>query len=443
MITVRNGSSVRVKIYTTASGGRDGQGVRHEVRWTDNHGVIRRKKHSVLAQAKKEAETIAANLASGHHHSELSPSDLASFRAATDILGGYGVKFEAVASQYSECQALLRTALAGQSTPVPSIQQLATFWLENREAALVDMPVSKAVDTLLESKKGQGISDRWYGSIKSQLTKFAHDNPVNVSGIDAPLVRGWAYGLPLAAKTRNNHLNAVKQLFNQPEFRAHRSRQAVLDIPEVMEGEGNKLLWLPEEFRKLLNAAPAHLLPVLILGGFTKMRSCEIMQVESSNIRLKEKRILLRVGQAKTRRWRVIQINDCAVAWLKTCQLPVGKVWRWESQKFNADLRELAAACKLEWRPNAMRRSAFTYDQICNPDLAGAARDGGNSPKVLENEYLNLLGVTLKTAKAWFALRPKTQAEKAVIISMPVAGVTKISPPPVPPEPQKAEFQGK
>jgi len=413
-ITIRNGS-VRIKIFTARGGGGNGQYVRYEFRWTDHHGVRHRIKRSLLSEAKEEATRIAADLARGHHHAELSLADLSNFRAATQNLVWCGKKLELVTAEYAACLRRLLDGLEGQETPVPSLDDLASFWLANRNAVPVDVEVSKAVDALLEAKTQQGVSERWHASLSSQLKRFAKAHPCNVASIDATRVRSWAYGLPIGPRARNNHLNAVKLLFNQAELRAHRARQAILDIPEITMAETTKLLWHPNEFRRLLDKAPPHILPVLVLGGFGKMRSAEIMRVETANIRLKEKRVLLRAGQAKTRRWRIIPLPDCAVAWLKVCQLPAGKLWPWKTQKFNADLRELAEACELKWRPNALRKSAVTYDQICNPNVNRVAREAGNSPTVLENEYFSLLGVSKKQAEAWFAIRPEKVAKRKIV----------------------------
>jgi hypothetical protein len=81
-------------------------------------------------------------------------------------------------------------------------------------------------------------------------------------------------------------------------------------------------------------------------------------------------------------------------------------VWPWAEHKFHKDLRALAKAAGLTWRNNALRNSAVTYDQILNPDTARVAREAGNSARVLESEYFALEGVTKRTARAWFALRP-------------------------------------
>lgn len=409
-LRIKSGSSV-VRVFQS----RSGPYVRFELRWTDHHGRKRRVKHSQRAVALAEARRIVADLARGHHHSELTLADLASFRAGINNLFGTGKTLETATAEFAEAQRLL---CAIPPDARPSLKDLALFWLANKRLDTGPLPVAAAVAKLLEAKTQQGVSERWRGALKSQLKRFTVDHPFDIQRITAADVRQWAYALPLGARARNNHLAAVKLLFNLGELRGHRERQAIQDIPAVTVAETTNALWTPEEFRRLLHAAPLHLLPVLVLGGFAKMRSSEIMRIEAANLKLKESRLLLRAGQTKTRRWRIVPLPDCAVAWLRACELAEdGKLWPWGSQKFNADLRKLAASCGLKWRSNALRNSAITYDHIANPDVARVARESGNSVGVVETEYFALNGVTKETAQEWFNLFPP--ATTRVIVPMP------------------------
>lgn len=413
-VRVKSGSSV-VRVFQS----RSGHYVRFELRWTDHHGRRRRLKRSKRTVALAEARRLADDLARGHHHAELSLSDLASFRAGIVNLYGTGKTLELATAEYAEQQRLLRSAGLRPGDSLPSPLDLAKFWLEHRPAALGTLTVAQCVARLLEAKTQQGVSPRWHASLKSQLNRFAREHPLDISCLTPEQVRQWAYALPVGPRARNNHLAAVKLLFSLSELRAHRARAAVLDIPAITVAAPVNALWTPAEFRRLLHAAPPHLLPVLVLGGWGKLRSSEIMRLTADNIRLDDSRILLRAGQTKTARWRIVPLPACAVAWLRTCHLAAdGLLWPWGSQKFNADLRKLAHGCGLRWRPNALRNSAITYDHIHAPDVARVAREAGNSPAVVETEYFALLGITKATAEEWFAILPPSQAR--VIVPMPV-----------------------
>ena len=329
-----------------------------------------------------------------------------SFRAAIVNLYGCGKTLELATDEY----AALR-----RKVPNVSLDVMADFWLANQRQDTGPLTVADAVEKLLEAKTQQGVSARWLCALKSQLKRFATDHQLDIQRLTASEVRQWAYALPVGARARNNHLAAVKLLFSLGELRSQRERQAILDIPAITLAEATNALWTPEEFRRLLHAAPAHLLPVLVLGEFAKVRSSEIMRIEAENLKLAESRLMLRAGQTKTRRWRIVPLPECAVAWLRDGNLIAsGKLWPWGSQKFNADLRKLATDCGLRWRPNALRNSAITYDQINRPDVDRVARESGNSVGVVETEYFALNGVTKANAAEWFALFPAPQTRVIV-----------------------------
>lgn len=412
-LTIRSGS-VRVRIFRSPSRVKGKIYLRHEIRWTDHHGQRRRLKRSNLAEARREASRLAEDLARGHHHAELSLADLASFRLARQHLYGTGRSIEQACGEY----AILRTALRATGRPMPPLADLAAVWQAHLTArALPALPtVAAAVAAYLLTKSQQGVSPRWQATLRGQLARFSVDHQTDIGCITASIIQRWFLNLPgLGARSKNNHLAAVQSLFHAPELRQHPERQSILDLQPCAESHAVNQLWTPKEFRRLLDAAPAHLLPVLVLGGFAKLRSSEIMRLDWSAVHLSETRLLLRAGQTKTKRLRIVPLPPCAVAWLRISPIPpIGPIWPWREHKLHHDLRALAAGCGLQWRPNALRNSAVTYDQILNPDVARVAREAGNSARILETEYFALEGVTKRTARQWFALRPETKPNQII-----------------------------
>jgi len=411
--TIRAGS-VRVKLFANrtrvpARGDRPERiYTRHEIRWVDHHHKRHRLKLSNLAEARAEAARIAADLARGHHHAELSLADLASFRAGVNNLFGTSKTIELATSEYAEAIRLLKADKCDDS-----LQTAVAGYLAARRRPITTLTVAECVQRFVDNKTAQGVSLRWKATLRGQLNRFAADHKRPMAKVSASDVQHWYLNLDdSSARTRNNHLAAVQGLFNDPELRYHPERQAVLDLQPIQHLTAANALWSPEEFRRLLMAAPSHLVPLLVLGGFGKLRASEIQRLAWSDIKLKESRVLLQAGQTKTKRWRAAPLPKAAVAWLRRVK-GQGKVWPWQSQKFNADLRALATGCKLSWKPNALRNSAVTYDQTLNPDLARVAREAGNSPAILEREYMALHGVTKATAEKWFKIYPPRPAKRS------------------------------
>jgi integrase len=249
-------------------------------------------------------------------------------------------------------------------------------------------------------------------------------------------VQTWYLHLEgMGARSKNNHLAAVQGLFTLPALAPHPHRAAILALEGCRESVSVNALWTPEEFKTLLHTAlrpytvenkrtrrpethtHLHLLPVLVLGGFAKVRASEIRRIRWPQIDLDHARLKLPFGQTKTQRTRIVPLPAAAVAWLRLVPRTTESLWPWHESKFIKDCSALAARCNLSWRKNALRNSATTYDHLLRPDLARVAREAGNSAAVLEREYLNLDAATVENARAWFAILPPEHA--APVVPMP------------------------
>jgi hypothetical protein len=77
---------------------------------------------------------------------------------------------------------------------------------------------------------------------------------------------------------------------------------------------------------------------------------------------------------------------------------------------------KIARRAGIEWKHNALRHSAITYDMLLSPSPAEVANRAGNSVAIIESSYRNR-GATVDQAKAWFKLSPKEKWGCAVISS--------------------------
>jgi integrase len=76
-------------------------------------------------------------------------------------------------------------------------------------------------------------------------------------------------------------------------------------------------IFTPEQFAKILHAAPPSLIPILAIGGFAGMRKAEMDRLDWNAVDLERKMIEVRAGQAKTASRRIIPISDNLLGWLK------------------------------------------------------------------------------------------------------------------------------
>ena len=304
---IKSGSS-EVRIFQS----RSGRYLRFELRWTDHHGRKRRVKRSKRAAAIAEARRIVADLARGHHRSELTLADLASFRAAIVNLYGTGKTLETATAEYADARRLLIAAV-----PQPSLVDLARFWLTHQKAdAGLTGTLSAIVETYLLQLEARGLSLRHREDLRARLRTVARAFPGTLRDITAGAVQAWILGLKIAPRTRNNYLRAVQTLFADATLANHPAAAAIRLIKPSVLGTIRKVIWTPDEMTNLLTTAArfdAPLVPLLALGGFAKLRASEAIAIRASDLRLDDAQAILQTGKTGS---RIIPLPTNCVAWL-------------------------------------------------------------------------------------------------------------------------------
>lgn len=406
-LVIRSGS-VRVRIFTSVSG----KYVRHEIRWVDHHGARRRVKRSSLPEARREAQRIADDLAAGHHRSELTLADLASFRAGLVNLYGTGKTLELATAEFAECHKLLRSALNSQlpNSPLPSLATLAQHWLDSRAldtaSPTLTRTVSETVETFLLELRARGKSARYIEDLTHRLRRFAKEHPEPIAKLTAAVVQSWILHLKVAPRTRNNFLGAVQTLFSDAALARHPHAASIRAIKRSVVVPSAKRIWTVAEMQNLLTNAvkfDAALVPILALGAFGKLRASEAARAHAADLRLDDAQMILRAGKTGG---RLIPLPENCVAWLRSYAPADGPLWSMSIDALNAHCRALAARCEIKWRPNALRKSANTYALLLDPNYDKVAREAGNSPKMLRDYYAAVTLATKRDAEQWFALMP-------------------------------------
>jgi hypothetical protein len=179
------------------------------------------------------------------------------------------------------------------------------------------------------------------------------------------------------------------------------------DLETIGEFGINNDYYKPQEFKKLLNKAPADLLPWLVLSGFAGLRSCEIIRQNRTADALRvdditDSYIHIRKEVAKMGCERYIYdpiILNVVKAWLPKFPAPrQGFVCPWTMRKIK-NLRQG------RYLKNGGRNSFCTYylslKGVSYSDLAKVA---GNSEAILKKHYASVLPPD--AGLEWFGIRP-------------------------------------
>jgi len=266
--------------------------------------------------------------------------------------------------------------------------------------------VDAAVSEFLIWEKRRGVGERHHHDLASRLKPFRAAFTCRIDALTVPQVDIWLGQLEWSNRTRNNYHNAVMNFLTWCRRVKHYTKAEFIISKSIVEQSDNEI-WKPDQMRELLVKASSdwpRLVPYLAIGAFAKVRTSELLQLDWEQVRFDEGTIVIRRKQAKTRRVRKIVMPMNLIEWIRPYGKLSGRIVT--SSNIHRELRRLAASVGLKWKRNALRNSGSTYHAIVSNDLGLVSREAGNSPRVLEAEYLEIVGATAEHAKTWFEIFP-------------------------------------
>ena len=389
--SVKFGSAV-VPIYQLASAGR-----KRFILSFYMEGKRERRSFTNLETAKKEAQLVAQRIQGGRQEmNDLRPHDREAYRTVVDLLMPSGVPLVTAVQEYVRANELLNG--------LPLLTAVDEFSRKARGMKL-GVKVKDVVEELLVAKKQDGLSHRYQLQLQSNLRRFAADFDVPISHIRRDQIDDWLRKRGVAIRSRNGLLATIRVLFSFAKKRAY------LPVGDVTEAEAlDKIraadvdteIFTPEQFAKILHAAPPNLIPILAIGGFAGMRKAEMDRLDWNAVDLERKMIEVRAGQAKTASRRIIPISDNLLAWLKPL-MREGKIVK--DNDFHRQITALAETLKIGWPRNVLRHSFISYRIAIVQSADQVALEAGNSPSIIFKHYREL--TTEEQAEKWFSIMPK------------------------------------
>lgn len=262
--------------------------------------------------------------------------------------------------------------------------------------------VAQVVEECLKAKAEDRASPEYHSKLTTTLARFVRAFPGEILSIKAGEIDRWLRSLGGSPVTRNSILRCIRVLFSFAKSRSYlpaSEATAAALVPMAKVGEIETGILTPEQMTRLLSAAPAEMMGLLLLGGFAGLRVAEINRLDWSAVDLSRRIITLRANQAKTASRRIVPISDNLAAWL--VRLPrIGDVVGFAFP----DPGALAKKLGMEWPSNGMRHSYISYRLAIVKDVARVALEAGNSPTIIFKHYREL--VSEEEALEWFAIQP-------------------------------------
>ena len=391
VLKVRFGS-VSVPIYQEKGRGRPRYVVAH---YRDGRRI--RKKFIDLDEAKKEARFAAQRIQAGMQHvTDLKPHERDAFVAANKLAGQAGLPLVSAMEEFVRAR-----EIAGDL----GLAQVAADYMKHFGGMTRRATVVEVAEHLLEVRRKEGVGMRHLQQLRSVLRRFAAAHPGQILDVTSADIDGWLRSLGIAAISRNGMLRYVNLLFSfaleqnyLPEGRPTASSQ----VRRLKVGDTEIGIFQPDEMRRLLHAAPVHLIPSLAIGAFAGIRVAELGRLDWSAVDLNRRIIELRAGQAKTASRRVVPVTDNLAAWLEP--LPrSGRVI--PSGMLAKEASTLAKELEIGWPPNVLRHSFISYRLSVVKSADQVALEAGNSPSIIFKHYREL--TTEEQAQEWFSILPR------------------------------------
>lgn len=257
--------------------------------------------------------------------------------------------------------------------------------------------VSEAIKTCLESKRARGLRKGYLASTASNLKIFAQTfggRPIN--SIKPDEIEHWLQGQDWVRDTQRGVLLRLRVLFGFAVKRGWACRNVGEDVDLPATNNRPPGVLTVEAAAKLMEAAAiddppmAAFFAVQLFGG---LRANEAQSLCPEQI--KDAHIEITADKCKTRRRRLVPINDTLRAWLRFAAFPVSN-WRQRLER----IRESAGVTMPR---NCLRHSFVSYSVPIH-GAALTASWAGHTESVLFANYREL--VTEANAREFWAIRP-------------------------------------
>ncbi len=370
---------------------------------------------SDLAAAKGKAREICVDILNGETAAAtLSPQQRLEAVSARDAVAPLGMSLDAAARELAEAHRVSGGA---------GIIEMARFWARHHQGDRSQKPVGDVHKEMLDAKRDQGLSARYWRELDLDLAKFCAAFRGRVIGEIAPAeILTYLRTLKVQWKRRNKVHSLVVTLFAFAKANGHLAQDRdtapekvdKLRKPQDAPPPG---IFTPEEMRILLEGVKKEWRPWIALGGFAGLRTAEIERLKWSDVLWDDALIHIREDVAKRTSRKIgdaryVPMTDNLLVWLEDWKDATGQICpHRRSDRLTGELGKLLPGGK--WVDNGLRHSWISYRAAETSNLPQVADEAGNSTEISRTAYRNPR--MKREAVAWFGIYPKGREPKNVI----------------------------
>jgi integrase len=294
-----------------------------------------------------------------------------------------------------------------------TLRDAVEFYLPHLKATRRSCTAAQLVDELLKAKEADGASTRYLGDLRGRLKAFASVfDGQPLARISAPQIDQWLRSLAdkesgrrLSPVTRNHIRRLLVVAFNFA-----RSRGYCIDNPAEKTAKAKEIdsvvgILGAAQTARLLESAPAELVPYVAIGAFAGLRRAELERLDWKEVDLQSGLIEVTAANAKSARRRFVKIQPNLARWLQPYAQLSGSVTPPGYAKLLLAAREAAGIT--QWPPNALRHGFASYHLAHFNDAAALALELGHTNSQLVFQHYRQL-VKPRDAERYWSIAPAT-----------------------------------
>ncbi len=334
---------------------------------------------------------------------ELRNAELLVYTNAVETLSQHRVQLDTACREYAEALQIL----GGRA----SILEACRDWVKRNSVTLPQITVQEAVTKVQERAEFDKKSQARQHELAVLLNRFAGSFQCQVHAVTAGLISAYLTELKLSERSKRNHRDAIGHLNQWLVLHGYLAKGA-----NWMDGvqkysrrkHGRIEIYTPAELGLILKRAKKWQVPVISIGAFAGLRHSEIRRLDWAQVELSDKpgesyiEVLPVEGTKSDQRRRLVPISENLKTWLRPHVRPSGRVCPVDDSE--TLLPRLVKRAGVEFKKNALRHSCISYRVSQSGDIARVSYESGNSPGVIQSNYLRRVKPSLATE--WFSILP-------------------------------------
>jgi integrase len=379
-----------------------------------------RRRATTIDAARDIAISVARQLGDGVGHvAALTPSQVADFASAQQILRQHpGATLATAIAEWAAANVALGSG--GSIVAACEAQRKATLKRSGYTPALV----SDVYEAFMASQERERASTRYIEDCTSRMGQIKDTFRGYIHAVEKSDIEAWLNKKKIGMRTRKNYRAAAVTFWAFAKAQGYLPRDQQTEAELLSRSKRTKAARLPAEIgvyepaqlRKILEAAPDHLLPVFAIGAFAGLRSAELHRLKWSDIH--PSYIEVSADDSKTAVKRHAPVPIALKEWLagvKRGESDERLCARFAHEKGLARAMSKAVRDAGE-KPvhNGLRHTFCSARVAATDDVKQTSREAGNSPAIILKHYVKVM--TRAKGQAWFNVRPSTE-EKIIPIT--------------------------